>query len=161
LASACRRLQSDGYGDAGVGKAVRAQRRRFSAHQDSATALHESAHALIATVVGIQWLVDLDEARTTIKSPDGNATLDTIKDHLTALLPARAAELIILGAAAAGAVGDLETATAYATNAIAQFGLEDHLVWLPDDNAIDDPWVRQRRRPYVSFGTGSRRRSAL
>jgi SpoVK/Ycf46/Vps4 family AAA+-type ATPase len=124
---------------------VRSQRRKFPAHQDYSTALHEAAHALICCVLSIGWIyVDLDESRTATSALGVTATLDTVRDFATMLLAARAAEDRILGAPTAGTAKDIEMATQLTLHAIAQCALDGHLVCLPDDKALDDPFVRRR-----------------
>ena len=128
-----------------VGRLVRAQRRRFPADLDWSTAIHEAAHALIAVVLGIDLVyVDLDESHTMTRPQDMAATLDVVKDHVTAILAGRAAEALVLGAPQAGAIGDLEGATRAVTGAVAQCGLDGRITWLPYDKALDDPGVHRR-----------------
>lgn len=103
--------------------AARAARPQRDDADDASIRLHEAAHAVVASAVGVDFrYVDADKSVTCVM---GKSMLNKgdVEDRIVVALAARRADAILGGGPDSGAVSDLALATALARNAIARWGL--------------------------------------
>lgn len=101
------------------------------------TCAHEAGHAVVALALNVgevrSLAIDRDGGVAQLRFRPTEQTIEAIEDMLVFLLAGRAAEIVLLGTASAGAGGteasDLARATRMAASLHSSFGLGRTLVW--------------------------------